>query len=241
MATTKSKKKKVEKIENRERETDRHMNTAKHSSSLLCDPVMPWFQVLMFSSDGSEEVLLFSWQWLTTTVQTLTYSLKWSSQYFWSNSFWLQDPSRTSFIPVFQALQIYLSRQTRNSRETSVCMLSSQDATVSSFYFLRPAGLICPQAKSSANKHPWVLPFKGKQLQRDTSKCKIVYVVVLIASCSFEILLTSLRHFLIIMFIFFFIHFFFLGASQTRVWNQTAAEKAEKQKHENRKYKWSKL
>lgn len=104
-----------------------------------------------------------------------------------------------------------LSQWTRSSRGRLACM-SSQDETVSSFYFLYQVGLIC----SRVNLQPINTP--GPSLSnnfRETPKCKIVYIMVLITSCWFEVLLTSLRHFLIIMFILFihllvfFLFFFF--------------------------------
>lgn len=78
-----------------------------------------------------------------------------------------------------------------------VFILSSQDTIVSSPNLLYQDGYICSQAESSINKHSWALSFKGKQLQRDAFKCKTVHKVMLIASYSFETLLTSLRQLLL--------------------------------------------
>lgn len=78
-----------------------------------------------------------------------------------------------------------------------VFILSSQDTIVSSPNLLYQDGYICSQAESSINKHSWALSFKGKQLQRDAFTCKTVHKVMLIASYSFETLLTSLRQLLL--------------------------------------------
>lgn len=50
------------------------------------------------------------------------------------------------------------------------CIWSSQDTTVSSLILLQ-VGFICSQAKTSASKYSWALPFKGKkQLQINALK-----------------------------------------------------------------------
>lgn len=52
------------------------------------------------------------------------------------------------------------------------CIWSSQDTRVSSLSLLQ-VGFICSQAKTSAGKYSWALPFKGKkQLQINALKCK---------------------------------------------------------------------
>ena len=86
-----------------------------------------------------------------------------------------------------------LSQKVRESREMPACSLPSQDTVVSSPSLVYQTGFIWSQANSSANRHTWALPFKSKQLRRDDFKCKIVPKVMLIASCWFETLLTSLR------------------------------------------------
>lgn len=100
----------------------------------------------------------------------LTYSPKQSSQLFWSDNFWLWDISRNSFVPTIHALQ------TRGNGEIPACILSSQDTMISSPNLPYQAGVICSQARSSANKQFWAFPYEGKHLQINTCKCKIVLI-----------------------------------------------------------------
>lgn len=87
-----------------------------------------------------------------------------------------------------------LSQQIKGNRERPACKLPAQDTMVPSSILYYQAGFICSQAKTSANKHSWALPFEGKQLQRNAFKCTTVHKVMLIATCWFETLLTSFRH-----------------------------------------------
>lgn len=72
--------------------------------------------------------------------------------------------------PLFLSSRPYTFKSAYLSREMLACIWSSQDTTVSSLILLQ-VGFICSQAKTSASKYSWALPFKGKkQLQINALK-----------------------------------------------------------------------
>ena len=103
------------------------------------------------------------------------------------------DKGTNSYLQSKEAKTVLLELQMRGSREMPACILPSQDTMVSFPSLQYQAGFIFSQAKPTGNKHSWALCFEDKQLQRDAFKCKIVHKMMLIASCRFEILLTSVR------------------------------------------------
>ena len=113
---------------------------------------------------------------MTTTVSSL-----------WSGGLWLWGLSRNSFVPISRALPADRREQGGAHLHPVFCRIRWRCSLSSPI----PSWSFWSQPTPSSSKHSSALSAKGKQLQRNAFKCKIVHQVMLIATPTCHLLAKS--------------------------------------------------
>jgi len=142
---------------------DRQIDIQTQESKAVLHSLIQWYP-----SDRCWSSVVVGWSvvlvscQLKTTVQTLAYTLKWSSLLFWLRGF------QQELLCCLLAGLANVYQQIKESREISACILPLLDTVVSSTNFLYQAGIISHRQS--------LQPINNPSIQRQTTPNKYFWM-----------------------------------------------------------------